>query len=223
VLRSSLREDSPAPTHSSCYAQKMYLTEDPSDMILASGNCVFISPDLVLSNYHVLGKRDLYYTDESAIAIHTFIRTDDGFQSFVSHPVALSPLYDLALVQLEEKNPNFQGLGISQALEEKYMKYSYSYTHPVDPEKRLGSLSVTSGNLDYLSSTQNYGYTQEGSHSYPSFYVTPALERGYSGSPVFQNGKLIGLVASVSFENGHTIITPHVKNFLEDILEEKEE
>ena len=186
------------------YEQHLY------DEVFSFGVCIFLTENLVLTNYHVAGRRDAQYADEFFPLVN-YVRTFTGEQSGVE-TLAVSPLFDLALVRTD-RSFLVQDVALGNTVLPfgslfpggEYTLLSYS-----DDEK---SINKESYHLEDLSQSDYFSLLDAG------FIVPPALIfprkafHGESGSPVFHSGKLIGLLSASDEndpQNPQALVTPYV-------------
>ncbi len=172
---------------------------------LVRGSCILISPTLLVTNAHMISNEN-----------DPFLATIQGVETQFEYRVrplvlAYSPRYDLALVAVPRFN-NVQIMPVGSAEEEGVFTYMSLLQGARD------ELSVEEGSLILDEKRARIFLSSEGLFAIPGLEMTPMLEHGYSGSPVLQNGNLIGLVAQVS-DAGRTTVSDNLKYFLELVVE----
>ncbi len=185
---------------------------DDDSLHYSVGSCIFVSPRLVLTNMHVAGFQMEEHMGNFSYFSSRQVYTLSGFESKVLRRVAVSPRYDLALVELEEAHPDFQTMSISSVdFEQGDYSWATRYSETLEPVFHTGIFSHPI-------------VWEEGFISALGNYVPPCLDanfvsqHGMSGSPVFQEGRLVGLMAT-GYGAG-TSVSHHVKEFLEDVLKD---
>ena len=174
---------------------------------LTEGTCFFIAPHLALTSYHVATIKDPDSFSEFYELTHK-VRTSNGKTSSVE-TLAVSPLHDLALVKTEKAFPvsslslGYYDGGLSSLL--------LSFDEETDTLHRYTSTS-------HLAFEQRFVLLENGTLG-PSALVLPELySPGNSGSPLFQDGRLVGLVSYVDERDKKTFVSSHVRKFVSEIL-----
>jgi len=176
------------------------------------GNCVFLSPTLVLTNYHVIqhdNKEEFYDTIK-------LVLSQGDFYSGKLDLVATSPRYDLALGCV--KNPNLNAVRMQIADPTDARPYRY-LSLLLGNDGAIGSEEGVL-RLEYIN-TRSY-ISHSGVFVFPSLEMSGQVEDGYSGSPVFQEGKLVGLIAHKINTNDYIGVSPNVRWFIEETLKRVE-
>lgn len=178
---------------------------------ISNGNCIYLTPSLVLTAYHMLASddRDFYSVDE-------MVKNSQGKEFLVRETVAISPRYDLALVHTYFDSPGVVAVPISKTA-----------SFPLKLELRscgddpMHCANITN-ELHIKGRREILGFNFQGKLMYPSLKVDAGVFKpGLSGSPVFQGNSLIGL-ASLEVE-GYDIVSDHVYDFLVQVLKDSEQ
>ncbi len=178
--------------------------------LLTDGTCFFLSPQLVLTNYHVASIKDPESFSEF-YKLKSLVRSSDG-QKFSVETLAISPLYDLALVKTEKAFAvdtvpiGFYQDGLSSLL------LSFSEDGE-DVERYLPS-------VDSILEEKRFLLLENGALGSSAVVLPRLYSAGDSGSPVFQEGRLVGLVSYVDIKDMKTFVVPKVREFVSDILRE---
>lgn len=152
------------------------------------GGCVFLTEDLVLTNYHVVHVD--YFRD--FFPIKSTVTTSDGLEVLVKELIAISPLYDLALVRLKEPVASVFPTPVGQ-VQKEVQTFSYvSLYHKTGQEK----LSLDEGTLNLIEAVP-FSLNLKGGVDPPSLVMQVSQGReltyGDSGCPILQDGKVVGL------------------------------
>jgi hypothetical protein len=171
------------------------------------GNCIFVAPNIVLTNRHVALSTDMddFYSKVGRVSV-------GELEFFAKEIFAVSPRYDLALVRVDNNYPKFNKIPIGVYDDSKPLvlytcgngDFSCSGEFPLRRD-----LTLKERFLELI-------LTQNGTLSFPSLEINEIVEPGYSGSPVFSDGKLVGLVAQ-NTDDG-SFVTDHVYEFITNVV-----
>ena len=173
------------------------------------GSCVFITPNLVLTNNHVVVKKSMADLYEKQQVVSTKDATYEDPKI-----VALIPAYDLALLKTSQANPNAAVLNVRDPTTDDYYLNMVVASFKGNPTNEL--------NLHIMRTVEiktGYNMNVHGQNGIPSLVVTPSLENGYSGSPLTSDidESIIGLVTYRTDKGTH--IPPVIGSLLQLVLD----
>lgn len=196
------------PLRNLCHYQRSL-----GDEVGLEGTCIFLTNTLVLTNYHVARVQDPQLFSEFYTFKNSVVRSDG--KRVGAQTLAVSPLYDLALVRVPKgfsADPVTLG-----ALSLADSSYSLLVSSP-----ETGDVQEDSYSSFGLSSDEEYHLLSQGMLVPPSLVLPHRYEEGNSGSPLFADGKLVGLLSAVDEDNQRTFVVP-VADFLRTLSTHVEE
>tara|TARA_Y100000310_G_C20688619_1_gene820725 strand:- start:2692 stop:3804 length:1113 start_codon:yes stop_codon:yes gene_type:complete len=174
-----------------------------------SGNCVFLSPTLVLTSLHLESDEleSTFYDNED------LVKTNSKESYFVEDVLAISPRYDLVLVRIEGSYDGAKVIPLGKVAEETSELKMYSCVNGGDicSESELQELDLTV--QGYKTDLQ---IVVSGELMFPSVVALPRVDKGYSGSPVFEGDYLVGLVAMQGEDSSY--LSDHVYDFVVNVV-----
>lgn len=183
------------------------------------GTCLFLTPTIVLTAYHVPDAHELSFFYESL----SYTLSHNGHYISAHQPIAISPRYDLALLRLDEAMPSVKpvpvGIATEDTLGDAFFLYSLQYAKDGHPEY---GLSVEEHMLTAQEREQpSYIMTTEGRLDFPSLITKPFFPNGYSGSPVLRSdGKIVGVLSKGNEKKDTASISDYVSSFLKCLLDQ---
>lgn len=172
------------------------------------GSCIFLTEDLVLTTYRTF---HVEYNPGFLIPKNTVSNTN-GTEYAVKYPVALSPQYDLVLLRLEERMLSVKDVPIGHSSD----KGTFTYLSLEEETKH--HFSVKEGTLDFVGRMNQMDIHPSGIYFPPCLFmqVSKPIDVG-GGSPVLQDGRLIGLLRGLGQRNIEAI-TDSIYKFIEDVV-----
>jgi len=181
----------------------------------AAGTCVFVGENLVLTNSHVAKFHSKTYMEDSYTTKIRMVETQQGKTIRVKDIIAASPRHDLALLRTEEPNPDYQTVAIANPEHSKgddlnYIAYSYDFD--------TGEWTLKEENTKYIENSHDLSIRANGSLLFPGMTLLGESKKGYSGSPIIKDGKIVGLLAQTNEEENDIHATDEVYTFLETAI-----
>lgn len=164
---------------------RAYTFRDGNFLNFSRGTAFFISPNRIITNWHVISSQFMSGKDIRSLSIWQ----EGSYRRLsVKKLVSISVLHDLALLEVEEESPSYLVLRETA----------------VSDEEEFFMLGYPDGKFRYTLKTSSL---KDIDNVYSSFYVKRANLSGNSGGPVLDvNNKVIGVVSASSILGEVSII-----------------
>lgn len=169
------------------------------------GSGIYLTPNLVLTANHIIDTGPKFFNNMIRVV------PAKGDLDLLLEVIATSPRYDLALVRTETSYDNLGTLSIKPGTTRDENFNFYTCEGVNHCSTRMKSLT-SNGEREFLD------FNYQGELIFPALSFQEFTGLGTSGSPVFQNGNLMGLIVQ-SVDDSDTIVSNHVYDFLSDVIE----